>query len=144
VSHFVLTVSCRLSTVSVIPVSSVLVAVGIAMINAAEIQALLLGSGGFIGTCMAGIGAYRLFSAATRGVLRVPNSLEKGTEYLERVVHAVETQNAVTSQVMELKGLLMATREEIMKMMSDREQIGRELRLMSRKIESITCYAVEE
>ena len=114
------------------------------MISAGEIQALLLGSGGFIGTCMAGVGAYRLFSATTRGVLRVPNSLEKGAEYLERVVQAVETQNAVTDQVMELKGLLMATREEILKMMTEREQIGRELRLMSRKIESITCYAVDE
>jgi len=38
------------------------------MISAAQLQALLLGSGGFIGTCMAGIGAYRLFAAATRGV----------------------------------------------------------------------------
>ncbi|MGO8790271.1 MAG: hypothetical protein ACLQVL_23215 [Terriglobia bacterium] len=114
------------------------------MISASEIQALLLGSGGFIGTCMAGIGAFRLFSAATRGVLRVPASLEKGAESLERVVTAVETQNAVTGQVMELKGLLMATREEIMKMMNEREQIGRELRLMSRKIESISCYAQDE
>ena len=114
------------------------------MFSATEIQALLLGSGGFLGTCMAGIGAYRLFSAATRGVMRVPSSLEKGAECMERVVAAVETQNAVTDQVMELKGLLMATREEIMKMMSEREQIGRELRLMSRKIESITCYAQDE
>jgi hypothetical protein len=114
------------------------------MFSATEIQALLLGSGGFLGTCMAGIGAYRLFSAATRGVMRVPSSLEKGAECMERVVAAVETQNAVTDQVMELKGLLMATREEIMKMMSEREQIGRELRLMSRKIESITSYAQDE
>ncbi len=114
------------------------------MISANEIQALLLGSGGFLGTCMAGVGAYRLFSAATRGVLRVPNSLEKGVDSLERVVQAVETQNAVTDQVMELKGLLMATREEIMKMMNDREQVGRELRLMSRKLESFTCYAQDD
>jgi hypothetical protein len=115
--------------------------IGNSMISANEIQALLLGSGGFIGTCMAGIGAYRLFAAATRGVLRVPNSLEKGADSLERVVQAVETQNAVTDQVMELKGLLMATREEIMKMMNEREQIGRELRLMSRKIDAVSCFA---
>ena len=114
------------------------------MISANEIQALLLGSGGFIGTCMAGVGAYRLFSAATRGVLRVPASLEKGAESLERMVQAVETQNAVSGQVMELKGLLMATREEIIKIANDRELVGRELRLMSRKIESITCYAQDE
>ena len=47
------------------------------MISANEIQALLLGSGGFIGTCMAGVGAYRLFSAATRGVMRVPSAWKK-------------------------------------------------------------------
>jgi len=114
------------------------------MISANQIQALLLGSGGFIGTCMAGIGAYRLFAAATRGVLRVPTSLEKGAECLERVVRAVESQNAVTDQVVELKGLLMTTREEILKMGNERELIGRELRLMSRKIEGFSCYAQEE
>ena len=114
------------------------------MINANQIQALLLGSGGFIGTCMAGVGAYKMFSAATRGVLRVPASLEKGADCMERVVVAIETQNAVSNQVMELKGLLMATREEIMKISSERELIGRELRLMSRKIEAFSCYAEEE
>jgi hypothetical protein len=114
------------------------------MYSATEIQALLLGSGGFIGTCMAGVGAYRLFSAATRSALRIPGCLEKGVESLERMVRAVETQNAVTDQVTELKGLLMATREDILKVMSEREQIGRELRLMSRKIESVGYYAQEE
>jgi len=114
------------------------------MINATTIQALLLGSGGFIGTCMTGVGAYRLFAAATRGVMRVPISMEKGADSLERMVQAIETQNAVTDQVMELKALLMTTREEILKIGSEREQIGRELRLMSRKIEGISCYAQEE
>ena len=114
------------------------------MISANQIQALLLGSGGFIGTSMAGVGAYKLFSAATRGVLWVPASLEKGADSLERVVAAIETQNAVSDQVMELKGLLMATREEIMKISNDRELIGRELRLMSRKIEAFSSYAQEE
>jgi hypothetical protein len=114
------------------------------MISANEIQALLLGSGGFVGTCMAGIGAYRLFAAATRGVLRVPTSLEQGAECLERVVRAVESQNAVAGQVAELKGLLMTTREDILKIGHDRELIGRELRLMSRKIEGFSCYSQDE
>jgi hypothetical protein len=114
------------------------------MISAATVQAVLLGSGGFLGTCMAGVGAFRLFAAATRGVLRVPLSMEKGADCLERVVRAVETQNAVTDQVVELKGLLMTTREEILKMGSEREQFGRELRLMSRKIEGFSCYAQDE
>ena len=114
------------------------------MFPARDIQELMLGAGGFIGTCMAGVGAYRLFSAATRGVMRVPTCLEKGAEALERVVQVVETHNAVSDQVIELKTLLMATREEILKIASEREQIGRELRLMSRKIEAFSCYAQDE
>ncbi len=93
---------------------------------------------------MAGVGAYKLFSATTRGMMRVPISMEKGAECLERVVRAVETQNLVSEQVMELKGLLMTTREEILKIGAEREQIGRELRLMSRKIEGFSCYAQDE
>jgi hypothetical protein len=114
------------------------------MISAGQIQALLLGAGGFLGTSMAGVGAYRLFAAATRGFLRVPISLEKTAESLGRVALAVETQNLVSDQVMELKGLLMATREEIIKIGNDRELVGRELRLMSRKIEAFTLYAQDE
>ena len=114
------------------------------MISASSVQAILLGSGGFLGTCMAGVGAYRLFSAAAHGMMRVPISMEKGAECLGRVVQAVETQNAVFTQVMELKCLLMTTREEILKMGTEREQIGRELRLMSRKIEGFSCYAMDE
>jgi hypothetical protein len=114
------------------------------MISANEIQALLLGSGGFIGTCMAGVGAYRLFSAATGGVLRVPAILEKASASMERMALAVETQNVVSDQVVELKGLLMTTREDILKIVHDRELIGRELRLISRRIESFSCYAQDE
>ncbi len=113
------------------------------MIAAAEIQALLMGAGGFLGASMAGVGAYRLFSGATREVLRIPGSLEKSAESLERVAGAIETQNLVSDQVMELKGLMMATREEVAKIAAEREQIGRELRLMSRKIEHVLSYAQE-
>lgn len=116
-------------------------AVGTEMISASEIEAILLGSGGFLGTCMAGVGAFRLFSAATHGVMRVPVCLEKGAESLQRVMVAIETQNAVSDQVMEMKVLLMATREEILKMASEREEFGRELRLMSRKIEAFRSFA---
>jgi len=114
------------------------------MIPAREIQELLLGAGGFLGTCMAGVGAYRLFSAAATGVMRVPHSLEVGAASLERVVAAMETQNLVTDQVVELKGLLMTTREDILKISNEREMIGRELRLMSRKIEGFSCYGQDE
>ena len=114
------------------------------MISASAVQELLLGAGGFLGTSMAGIGAYRLFAAATRGVTRIPSCMESGAESLARVVRAIETQNLVSGQVLELKALLMTTREEILKMSTDRELIGRELRLMSRKIDGFSCYANEE
>ncbi len=103
-----------------------------------------MGAGGFLGASMAGVGAYRLFSGATRELLRIPGSLEKSAESLERVAGAIETQNLVSDQVMELKGLMMATREEVAKIAAEREQIGRELRLMSRKIEHIACCEQDE
>jgi hypothetical protein len=114
------------------------------MFSGNEIQALLLGAGGFIGTSMAGVGAYRLFAAATRGVWRIPAVLEKAAVSMERMALAVETQNAVSNQVTELKGLLMTTREDILKLVNDRELIGRELRLISRKIETFGCCAQDE
>jgi hypothetical protein len=114
------------------------------MVAAGEIQALLLGAGGFLGTTMAGVGAYRLLATATGGVRRVPESLQRGADSLERVARAVETQNMVCDQIRELKALLMTTREEILKMGAEREQIGRELRLMTRKIEHFSCDAQDE
>ena len=114
------------------------------MISAATIQAVLLGSGGLLGSTMAGVGAFRLLSAFPRGLMRIPASLEKGAELLERAVAAVETQNALTEQVLELKALVMSAREDIQRMSSEREHVGRELRLMSRKIDGISCYAQVE
>ncbi len=114
------------------------------MIAATEIQAVLMGAGGFLGASMAGVGAYRLFSGATRELTRIPGSLEKSAESLERMAQAVEMQNMVSDQVMELKGLMMATREEVAKIAAERELIGRELRLMSRKIEHVLSCAQDE
>src|SRR5262249_19638072 len=94
------------------------------MISAATIQAVLLGSGGLLATSMAGVGAFRLCSSASRHVMRVPESLEKGTDYLARAVRAVEAQNALTGQVQELKALVMAAREEIHTVTREREHIG--------------------
>ncbi len=116
---------------------------GVPMISASEIQAVLMGAGGFLGASMAGVGAYRLFSGASRELIRIPGSLEKSAESLERVAGAIETQNMVSDQVMELKGLMLAMREEVAKIAAEREQIGRELRLMSRKIEHVLSYAQE-
>jgi hypothetical protein len=114
------------------------------MISAAEIQAMLLGAGGFVGTSMAGIGAYRFFSRASNGVLTIPSSLQRGAEALERSVKVAETHNALSTTVTELKGMLTATREDIQKVMLERQEIGRELRIMSRKIEGFSCYAEDQ
>ncbi len=114
------------------------------MISAAEIQAILLGAGGFVGTSVAGLGAYRFFMGASRGFLKIPTSLERGADALERSVKAAEMHNSVASTVQELKGLLGATREDIHKIMAERQEIGRELRIMSRKIEGFSCYAQDQ
>ena len=114
------------------------------MISAAQIQAVLLGAGGFVGTSMAGIGAFRFFSRASNGVLNIPHTLERGADALERSVKAAETHNAINAVVLELKGMLSATRDDIQKVMLERQEIGRELRIMSRKIEAFNCYAQDE
>jgi exonuclease VII small subunit len=114
------------------------------LVSATEIQALLLGAGGFVGTSMAGIGAYRLCAVASRGIMRIPTSLERGADALERSVRALEMQNAVSAQVVELKGLMTATRDDIQKIMLERQEIGRELRIMSRKIEGFSCHAQDQ
>jgi exonuclease VII small subunit len=114
------------------------------MISAAQIQAILLGAGGFVGTSMAGIGAFRFFSRASRGILTIPASLERGAEALERSVKAAELHNALSSTVMELKGMLSATREDIQKVILERQEIGRELRIISRKVEAFSCYAQDQ
>jgi hypothetical protein len=114
------------------------------MVNAPEIQALLLGAGGFVGTSVAGLGAYRFFAGASRGIMRIPASLERGADALERSVKAAEMHNAVGAMVVELKGLMTATRDDIQKVMLERQEIGRELRIMSRKIGGFSCYAEDE
>ena len=68
------------------------------MVSAATVQALLLGSGGFLGTCMAGVGAFRLFSAATHGILRVPASLEKGAELGELTLEELRAFSPVFAE----------------------------------------------
>jgi hypothetical protein len=114
------------------------------MVSAPEIQALLLGAGGFVGTSVAGLGAYRFFAGASRGIMKIPATLQRGAEALERSVKAAEMNNAVSATVLELKGLLMATREDLHKIMLERQEIGRELRIMSRKIGGFSCYGEDE
>jgi hypothetical protein len=114
------------------------------MISASEIQAWMLGAGGFLGTSMAGVGAYRLFSGAARHVAQIPVSLERGADALERSAQASEMHNAVGAMVVELKAMLTATREDIQKITVERQEIGRELRIMSRKIEGFCCHAEDE
>jgi len=114
------------------------------MITAPEIQAILLGAGGFVGTSVAGLGAYRFFAGASRGIMKIPACLERGADALERSVRAAEAQNAMSGMVVDLKGMLAATREDIQKIMIERQEIGRELRIMSRKIEGFDCYAQDQ
>jgi hypothetical protein len=114
------------------------------MVSANEIQALLLGAGGFVGTSMAGLGAYRFFAGASHGIMRIPLSLERGADAMERSVKAAEMNNSVHATILELKGLLTATREDLHKIILERQEIGRELRIMSRKIGGFSSYGEDQ
>lgn len=69
------------------------------MIDANAIQAVLLGSGGFIGTAMAGVGAFRLFNSGARIIERVPTALERSAEAQERQAVVAE-QNAELAKML--------------------------------------------
>jgi hypothetical protein len=106
------------------------------MFTAAELQALLIGGGSAVGVSMAGIGAYKFFSAGAHQIRRIPASLERGAEAMERGVKAIENQSAILTQVLELKDLTIKMLGQIAEVRNEREEIGRELRIMSRRIES--------
>lgn len=114
------------------------------MISASGVQAILLGAGGFFGSTMAGVGVFRLFNAGAEQIKRIPSSLERQAEAAERTALAIEDQSVVLSQVLELKGLLMTTNAEIKTIRGEREEIGRELRIMRRRIEGINYPAYEQ
>ena len=113
------------------------------MINAADIQAFLLGGGGALGMSMAGIGVYRLCSSAARRFGEVPQALTIGAAELGRMRVAVERDQSMAHRVVEQGGILKVIQEDIAKIRSEREEIGRELRLMSRRLENVN-YAPTE
>jgi hypothetical protein len=106
------------------------------MIDASAVQSLLMGSGTFIGTTMTGIGAYRLLNNASKKITRMPDTLEAGVRELSRTAAAIEQQSALLTQVVEIKGVIDAMRQDVSKVLGERTEISRELRIMARKIES--------
>ena len=112
--------------------------------SAVELKELLVGAGAFMVSTMSGIGIYRFFSSGARQITRIPHSLERSAEANERMVRAVEAQSSILTQVLEVKDLQLKMLTEIQQVREERQEIGRELRIMSRKIEGFACHASEE
>lgn len=118
------------------------------MMHAEAVRDLLMGAGGFVGMSMTGVGAYRLLSKLAQKFTRVPDVLEMGVKALNRAAEAQENsvkalrdQSAILDQVVETKDLVVKALGQISEVRDERELISRELRLMSRRIES---YSREE
>jgi hypothetical protein len=105
------------------------------MITAGDIQAVLLGGGGFIGTTMAGIGFYRLCISGAKRIGQIPVALTTAAEELTKLRAAVETDQSMVCLVTKQGGVLDALREDNVKIMAEIELFHRELRLISRRSE---------
>ena len=113
------------------------------MIDAAAVRDLLMGGGAFIGCAMTGVGAYRLCAQVGRKITAIPATLERGVEALqalstvqEAFVRTLQDQTAVLNQVIETKDLVIKSLGQISEVRDGREEISRELRLMSRRFET--------
>lgn len=107
------------------------------MITAGDVQAVLLGAGGFIGTTMAGIGFYHLCISGAKRVGQIPVALTTGAEELSRLREAVERDQSMVCLVTEQGGVLKALRDDNAAILKEIEQFHRELRLISRRSEGL-------
>lgn len=107
------------------------------MVTAGDIQSVLLGAGGFIGTTMAGVGFYRLCISGAQKIGQIPVALISGAEELSRLREAVERDQSMVCLVTEQSGVLKALRDDNAKILQQFEDFHREFRIMSRKYEGI-------
>lgn len=113
-------------------------------ITGAEIQGTLVGLGALLASGMTGVAASRLLNAWARTPGRIAGSLERGAEELGKLRTALESNNAVQAMVASQGETLKAVLEKVVLIGEQREEIGRELRIMSRKIEVLGYGAKEE
>jgi len=104
------------------------------MTSVVEIQCILLGAGVFTGMAAAGMSAGRLFMRAARSVLVLPGQMERCAVALEQCVSAMEAQNALDKSVVELRELLVATRDELNRDKADHDHVRREIRILTRRM----------
>ena len=97
----------------------------------------LAGTGGLVGGSMAGIGAFRMFNAFGRKASQMPEAIIKGVEELGKLRMAVENDQSMRTLVVEQGELLKEIREDVHSMKEERDLVGRELRIISRKIEAV-------
>jgi hypothetical protein len=115
------------------------------MITAADVQAVLLGSGGFIGTTMAGVGVYRLCMSGAKKIGEIPKALTSAADELPHLREeigmlrkAVQDDQSLVCLVTEHGGLLKDIQEGIRDLEKGQELFHRELRVMSRSKEGLS------
>lgn len=105
---------------------------------------LLLQGAASISVVMAGAGLFRLMSSGSESIKRIPEALERSAvaheasaKTHERAAVALEGQNVALTQVADLRQMFLKTSQDIEQLVAGREEIGRALRIMSRKIEAL-------
>ena len=115
------------------------------MFSAADIQAVLLGTGGGLGTMMAGIGVLRLCNSGAKRIAEIPQALNTAANELPmlrgelvelRKVVAAD-QSMIAMQV-EQSGVLKAIRDDNAAMKEQFDLLHRELRILARKSEGLS------
>ena len=108
------------------------------MITAAGVQQILLGAGGFLGTTMAGVGFFRLCNSTAKRIGQIPVALSTAGDELSKLREAIESDQTMKKMVIEQGVILADIREKVQQIQNNREEVSRELRSMSRKIEGVT------
>ena len=114
------------------------------MISANDIQAVLLGAGGFLGATMAGVGVYRMMTSISQRFVKLPDVLDAGVEALRRTAMAIESQSTLAGQVAVMAERLEKVHHNLLEMRDEREMWGRELRIMARRFEGLSLTASDQ
>ena len=105
------------------------------------LRSFLIEAGIFAGTFAAGVGAYRFFIRAMRNLVSLPGQMERCACALEHSIGVMEKNNATGTTVVELRNLVVATRDDLNRAKSEQEHVRREIRILARRIEGYSLYA---
>jgi hypothetical protein len=111
------------------------------MTLAMGIQGILLEAGVFVGACAAGLGACGFFMKAAHSVRMLPGQIERCACAMEHSVVAMEKHNSLGTLVLELRNLVVATRDDLNRERAEHDMFRREIRILSRRMEGQQLYA---